>query len=513
VISACAGTSAATTKLSETRQSSGQKHLHHGVEMTDLDFDQCYQATSSRDARFDGRFIVGVRTTRVYCRPSCPSPVCPKPKNVTFYRSTAAAQQAGLRACKRCSPDAVPGSPEWNSRGDVVSRGMRLIADGVVDREGVAGVARRLDVSVRHLHRLLVADVGAPPLALARAQRAQTARVLIERTTMPLTEVSFGAGFSSIRQFNDTIRAVYGFTPSGMREMRKRTPSPNAALTLRLTTRRPFDGRGVLEWLAARAVPGLEEVVGATYRRSLLLPGGAGVVELTPGLDHVQATLHLATVADLPAAVHRCRRLFDLDADPAAYADLLSRDAALAPLVAANPGLRVPGCVDGAESAARAVLGQQVSLAAARTFAGRLVAAYGVRLPEPVGTVTHAFPMADTLAGVDLGGVGLPSSRRETMRALSRAISEGSIALDGSADRVETRDRLLDIPGIGEWTATYIALRALGDPDAFPASDHGIRRGARRLQLPDAPAALSQRAEAWRPWRAYAAHYLWSVNR
>ncbi len=479
----------------------------------ELDFDQCYRAIESRDARFDGWFIVGVRTTGIYCRPSCPSPVCPKPQNVTFYRTAAAAQLAGLRACKRCRPDAVPGSPEWDTRADLVGRAMRLIADGAVDRVGVAGLAGALAVSERHLHRLLVDSVGAPPLALARSQRAQTARVLAETTTLPFAEVAFAAGFSSVRQFNDTIRQVFDATPSELRRARRRGPaSEPGRFALRLPVRQPYDGRGVLRWLAARAVDGVEEAGNGSYRRALRLPSGPGVVKLEPREDHVRAVFRLVGLADLAAAVHRCRRLLDLDADPQGYSAVLEQDEALSPLVAANRGLRAPGAVDGAESAIRAVLGQQVSVAAARTTAARLVAACGEPLDRPDGPVTHAFPAPEALASADLEEVGMPRSRRETLRELARLLASGDIVLDDGADRVEVHRRLLEIRGVGPWTATYISLRALGDPDAFPAGDLGLRRAAGRIGLPTSAGALAQRSERWRPWRAYAAHYLWAAG-
>jgi AraC family transcriptional regulator, regulatory protein of adaptative response / DNA-3-methyladenine glycosylase II len=480
----------------------------------ELDFDLCYRAIESRDARFDGWFIVGVRTTGVYCRPSCPSPVRPKRENVAFYKTAAAAQRAGLRACKRCRPDATPGSPEWDTRGDLVGRAMRLIADGVVDRDGVRGLARALDVSERHLHRLLEAEVGAPPLALARSQRAQTARVLIEGTRLPFSEIAFAAGFRSIRQFNDTVREVFAATPTELRRVRRRGDAgAPGRLVVRLPLRPPYDGAGVLAWLAARTVPGMEEVAGGVYRRTLRLPAGSATVALEPADDHVRATLRLDTVADLAAAVHRCRRLLDLDADPRAYAAVLGADAALARRVAANPGLRAPGTVDAAESAVRTVLGQQVSLAAARTLAGRLVAACGAPLADPDGALTHAFPTPAAIAGDGaLATIGLPRGRQETLRTMCDRLAGGDLVLDDRADRADVRGRLLAIPGVGPWTADYIALRALGDPDAFPAGDLGLRRAARGLGLPADAAALEARSERWRPWRRYAAHHLWAVG-
>jgi AraC family transcriptional regulator of adaptative response / DNA-3-methyladenine glycosylase II len=478
-----------------------------------LDFGQCYRATESRDARFDGWFIVGVRTTGIYCRPSCPSPVLPKAGNITFFRTAAAAQVAGLRACKRCRPDAVPGSPEWDTRADLVGRAMRLIADGVVDRAGVAGLASALAVSERHLHRLLLEGVGAPPLALARAQRAQTARVLIETTPLSFSEIAFAAGFASIRQFNETIRQVFASSPTELRGARRRGERPESGrLTLRLAVRRPYDRHGAIRWLAARALAGTEEVLGGVYRRTLRLPSGIGIVALEPHDDHVQATFLLGSIADLGAAVHRCRRLLDLDADPHTHASVLAADRTLAPLVAANPGVRVPGAVDGAESAIRTVLGQHVSLAAARALAARLVVAHGDPLDAPDGSLTHAFPTPDALAAAALDRVGLPRARRATLRELACRLAGGELRLDGGADRSEVLRRLLEIPGIGPWTATYVSLRALGDPDAFPAGDLGVRRAARKLGLPSGAAALEARSQRWRPWRAYAAHHLWAAD-
>jgi AraC family transcriptional regulator of adaptative response / DNA-3-methyladenine glycosylase II len=476
-----------------------------------LDFETCYRAIATRDARFDGLFVVGVHTTGIYCRPSCPTPVRPKRTSVAFHRTAAAAQLAGLRACKRCRPDAVPGSPEWDSRADLVGRAMRLIADGVVDREGVGGVARRLAVSERHLHRLLVEGAGAPPVALARSQRAHTARVLAETTDLPLGEVALAAGFRSVRQFNDTMRAVYAATPGELRAARRRGVRAEAGtLSLRLAHREPYDAAGVLAWLAARAVPGVEELSGAAYRRVLRLPGGPAVVALEPREGHVAATLRLATVADLPAAVQRCRRLLDLDADPRAVNEVLREDPVLAPRVAADPGLRVPGTADEAETALRAVLGQQVSLAAACTLAGRLVARCGAPLAEPDGTLTHAFPSPEAVAAAG-EPAGMPRSRARTVVALAAALAAGDVRLDPGADRGAARAALLALPGIGPWTADYVALRALRDPDAFPAADLGLLRAAQALGLPTDPRALARHSDRWRPWRAYAAHHLWSA--
>lgn len=477
-----------------------------------LDEEACYRAVQGRDARFDGVFYIGVTSTGIYCRPSCPA-MTPKRQNVRFYRTAAEAQTAGFRACRRCRPDATPGSAEWNIRADVVGRAMRLIADGVVDRDGVAGLAGRLGYSERQVHRTLVEEVGAGPLRLARSQRAHTARTLLETTELPVTEIAFAAGFASIRQFNDTIREVYALTPSELRGKARRRGRAATAGTveLRLAYRRPADFRGVLDFLAVRAVPGIEEVDGDTYRRGLALPHGTGVAELTPRDGWVQATLRLADPRDLTAAVARCRRVFDLDADPQAVDDLLGADPVLGPLVAARPGLRVPGTVDGDELAVRGVLGQQVSVAAARTVAGRLVAEHGKPLDAPVGAVTHAFPAAAVLASADPSAFPMPRSRQRTLHELTARLADGSLCLDPGVDRDEAERRLLDVPGIGPWTARYVRMRGLADPDVFLPTDLGVQHAMAGLGLPSEPRAVAELAEDWRPWRSYALLHVWST--
>ena len=477
-----------------------------------LDFERCYRAVESRDARFDGWFITAVRTTGIYCRPSCPTPVRPKRENVQFYPTAAAAQLAGYRACKRCRPDASPGSPEWNVRGDLVGRAMRLIADGTVDRDGVAGLARRLAVSERHLHRLLLSELGAGPLAIARAQRAQTARVLIETTDLPFTQVAFAAGFESIRQFNDTVREVFALTPTALRTAgRRRADIADGVLTLRLPYRPPLDWQALAGWLRTRALPGVAEVNGRVYRRTLRLPRGAGVVALEPVDTHIQCTLRLESMADLTSAVRQCRRLLDLDADPLSVVEVLSKDRRLSSIVKKRPGLRAPGAVDGTELAIQAVLGQQVSLAAARTLSSRLVTAHGdvIKIADP--TLTHLFPHAASIADADLARLGVPATRRATLRAVARAVADGTLALDPGADRTETYHQLVQLPGIGEWTAGYIVMRALGDPDTFLASDLGIKKAVARLGIGSNARAISDHAAAWRPWRSYATHQLWAT--
>jgi AraC family transcriptional regulator of adaptative response / DNA-3-methyladenine glycosylase II len=474
--------------------------------------EQCIKACESRDARFDGWFIVGVASTGIYCRPSCPTPVQPKPKNMRFYASAAAAQRAGFRACKRCRPDASPGSPEWNTRADLVGRAMRLIADGAVDREGVPGLARRLAVSDRHLNRLLIAELGAGPLALARAQRAQTARVLIETTAMSFAEVALAAGFTSVRQFNDTIREVFAARPGDLRLARTNGMRPAAgAVTVRLPYRRPYDAGTLLRFLGDRAVRGVEAWDGETFRRALHLPLGRGVVALRPCDGHFDCVLQLDSVADTQAAVQRCRRLLDLDADPVAIADALGADPVIGALVARRPGLRSPGAVDGTEALVRAVVGQQVSVAGARTVLGRVAERLGEPVDDPDGGMSRTFPSAAAIADAPDDALPMPAARRRALRDACRLIATGELQLDAGADRDAVRRGLVDVRGIGPWTAEYVAMRALGDPDAFPATDLGIRQALARLGVGVTPRAVAGAAEAWRPWRAYATLHLWNT--
>ncbi|MVO87302.1 helix-turn-helix domain-containing protein [Streptomyces sp. p1417] len=493
------------------------------------DFDRCVRAVQSKDARFDGWFFTAVLTTRIYCRPSCPV-VPPKPANMSFHPSAAACQQAGFRACKRCRPDSSPGSPEWNQRADLVARAMRLIGDGVVDREGVPGLAQRLGYSTRQVERQLRAELGAGPLALARAQRAQTARLLIETTTLPMARIAFGAGFSSIRTFNDTVREVFALAPGELRERAARRhtagrgrsaagtegatggPGPAGTLSLRLPFRAPLNPDNLFGHLAATAVPGVEEWRGGAYRRTLRLPYGHGIVALTPHPDHIGCRLTLTDPRDLTLAISRCRRLLDLDADPVAVDGQLADDPLLAPLVAKAPGRRVPRTVDEAEFAVRAVLGQQVSTAAARTHAARLVTAHGEPVDDPEGGLTHLFPAPEALAALDPESLALPRSRRTTLTTLVRHLADGTLRLGVENDWERARAQLTALPGFGPWTTEVIAMRALGDPDAFLPSDLGIRRAAQALGLPHTPAALTARAAAWRPWRAYAVQYLWATD-
>jgi AraC family transcriptional regulator, regulatory protein of adaptative response / DNA-3-methyladenine glycosylase II len=473
-----------------------------------MDDERCWQAVQSRDPRFDGWFCTAVVTTGIYCRPSCPA-VTPQRRNVRFHPTAAAAQEAGFRACRRCRPDASPGSPEWDARSDLVARAVRLVADGVVDREGVPGLAARLGYSRRQLERALVAELGAGPLALARAQRAQTARQLLEATPLPVPDVALAAGFGSLRQFNDTVRAVFACTPSQLRaSARREPPRPAGTLVLRLPYRPPLWPDSLFGHLAATAVPGVEEWRDGAYRRTLRLGHGSGIVALTPGPDAVTARLSLHDLRDLPAAVARCRRLLDLDADPVAVDAALAADPLLAPLVAAAPGRRVPRTVDEPELALRAVLGQQVSTAAARTHAARLVRDAGTPVADPLGGLTHLFPTPAAVAAVDPARLALPASRRRTLLALAGALASGNLDVGPGADRDRVRADLLALPGIGPWTVEAVAMRALGDPDAFLPTDLGVVAAARTLGIDD----LVRRGERWAPWRAYAVQHLWATS-
>lgn len=474
-------------------------------------FERCRRAAQDKDARFDGWFYTGVTSTGIYCRPSCPART-PKASNMRFFATAAAAQAAGFRACKRCRPNASPGSPEWDLRADAVGRAMRLIADGVVDREGVAGLASQLGFSERHVHRMLAEVVGAGPLAIARAARAQNARLLLETTDLSSADVAFASGFSSVRQFNATMQEIFAATPGELRrKSRASVKEGGRGLELRLLAREPFEFSLLLDYLAHRAVAGVESADDATYSRSMRLPRGSGVVQLRAGEGCVWARFELDDLRDLGAATERVRRLGDLDADPIAADAALSEDPLLRESVARRPGLRVPGSVDGDEIAIRAVLGQQVSVRGASTAAARLTEMCGDELKKPVGDVTRLFPSAAAVAALDGSSFAMPKSRARALIGLAGALADGGIRLDGSQDRLSVHERLVALPGIGNWTAQYIAMRALRDPDAFLPTDLGVRRGLEALGLDGSPRAAAQTAERWRPYRAYALQHLWAL--
>ncbi|WP_410641476.1 DNA-3-methyladenine glycosylase 2 family protein [Amycolatopsis sp. lyj-346] len=443
------------------------------------DAERCYRVVTARDSRFDGQFIMAVRTTGIYCRPSCPAST-PKEQNVRFFPTSAAAQANGFRACRRCLPDAVPGSPDWNVRADLAARAMRLISDGTVEREGVPGLARRLGYSERQLGRVLTAELGAGPLALARAHRAHSARLLIELSELPLTDVAFAAGFSSVRQFNETIREVFATTPSQLRAFAasrrgRQSDVTGTRLSLRLPFRPPFDAPGLLRFFADHAVPGVEELTSEAYARTLRLAHGTGVVRLTPSSDHVRCELVLTDLRDLGSAVSRVRRLLDLDADPAAVTRVLGADPALAPVVAAVPGIRVPGTVDGEELLLRALV-SEVPL--------------GEEVPGEWG-VTRLFPTAARIAAT-------------TGHPVAAALAEGRLDVHVGRDAAELRAELLTC--VDPPTADYVVMRVLGAPDVLLADDPAVGRGAEVLGI--SPDSLGERARAWTPWCSYARMYL-----
>ncbi len=479
------------------------------MDAAQMTFDERYRAIESRDVRFDGQFVTAVRTTGIYCRPSCPART-PKPANVTFYPTSAAAHEAGYRACKRCLPEAAPGSPEWDVRGDVAGRAMRLIADGVVEREGVEGLARRLGYSSRHLTRVLRAEVGAGPLALARAHRAHTARMLLTGTDLPASDVAFSAGFSSVRQFNDTVLEVFGMTPMALRARRHPEASPaSGEIDLVLPFRPPMDSAGIFAWMVARAIPGVEIATSTSFARTLSVSRGPAWFEVRDaGAGRLRLRARVSAWSDLPLLVTRARRLFDLDADPVAIDQALSRHDELRPLVAALPGIRVPGAADPHEMLIRAMIGQQISVAAARTALSRLTAELGETTEDHDGA--HVlFPSMRAIADHGAEVLRGPAARIRSVVGAARALADGSLQLGTGDDGQKQRASLLALPGIGPWTADYVRMRVTGDPDVFLPGDVAVRTGAGRSGLSADARPLQEWARRVAPWRTYLTAHLW----
>jgi AraC family transcriptional regulator, regulatory protein of adaptative response / DNA-3-methyladenine glycosylase II len=476
-----------------------------------LDQDLCYRALRGRDARFDGRFFVCVRTTRIYCRPVCPART-PKRENCSFVPSAAAAEALGYRSCLRCRPETAPGTPAWAGTEASVARALRMIEEGALDEGSVELLAARLGIGARQLHRLFVRHLGASPQAVASNRRLLVAKQLITETELPFSEVAAAAGFQSLRRFNDAVRTVYRRSPSELRRgSRASGAQAAAAISLRLGYRPPFDWSRILAYLGGRAIPGVEEVEAETYRRTYRLGGSTGMIEITHEPARNALSVRIAGAGLLPVRqiVARVRRLFDLDADPAAISAALGDDPIVGPRLARARGLRVPGAFEPFELAIRAVLGQQVSVKGATTLAGRVVQRSGTPLATAWSGLTHLFPSPEELARADLSGLGLTSGRAQALKSLAAACASGACELKPGVSLEESVARLVTLPGIGEWTAHYVALRALGEPDAFPAADLGLRKVAGG-GVPIAPRALEQMAEAWRPWRGYAALLLWT---
>ena len=479
---------------------------------TRMTFDERYGAVKARDRRFDGQFIIAVRTTGIYCRPSCPART-PKPSNVVFYPTSAAAHEAGYRACKRCLPEAAPGSPEWDLRRDTVGRAMRLIADGIVEREGVAMLAARLGYSPRHLTRLLTTELGAGPLALARSRRAHTARMLLTGTGLPVSEVAFSAGFGSIRQCNDTIREVFAMTPTQLREQSRTTTTTPGAIDLVLPVREPFDATGLFRWLVARQVPGMECATDTCFARNLLLPGGAAWFEVRDdAAGRIRLRARISDPADLGPLVVRVRRLFDLDADPLAIDSALAEHAEVAPLVARTPGIRVPGAADPHEMLVRAMVGQQVTVVAARIALTRLVDELGDTVDAPDGAPDRLFPTMGVIAERGHEVLRGPAARIRAIIGAADALAAGALTLTSADDGAEQRAALLARPGIGPWTADYVRMRVLGDPDVLLPGDSAVRAGAANAGLPSEPRSLAEWASRAGPWRSYLTAHLWRAN-
>ncbi len=486
----------------------------HGpyTEVMVLDEEICWRASRSRDRRFDGLFFSGVVTTGVYCRPICPV-VGPKRQNVRFYPSAAAAEAAGFRACHRCRPEAAPGSPAWVGSSATVSRALRLISTGPVPPQSAEALAERLGLGARHLRRLFTRHLGTTPQVVARTRRTHFARRLIDDTELPMSEVALASGFGSIRQFNQAIRVSFGRPPTQLRREAagRREESAEGEIAIKLAYRPPLAWDALLGFLGPRAIPGVESADAASYRRTIELDGAVGMLEVRqdPGAAQLVLRVRIRETAGLGHVVEGVRRIFDLRANPLQIATDLSQDPELARLVEKRPGIRIPGAWDPFELAVRAVLGQQITVKGATTLAGRLVRSFGKPIGEcGLAPLTHLFPSPDVLAGADVSSIGMPRARAETIRRLASDVASGKLTLYGVGRTEAVAQALREIPGIGDWTVQYIAMRALSEPDAFPASDLGLRGALAGARL--STAALARRSEHWRPWRAYAAMWLWA---
>jgi AraC family transcriptional regulator of adaptative response / DNA-3-methyladenine glycosylase II len=495
--------------MDDDREADGAQRLHA----------ERYRIAASRDPRFDGQFVTAVHSTGIYCRPSCPART-PRQTGVTFYATSAAAHLAGYRACKRCLPEATPGSPEWNVREDVAGRAMRLVADGVVERVGVTGLAERLGYSTRHLTRILVEELGAGPKALSRAHRAQHARTLLTSSSLSMSDVAFAAGFRSVRQFNDTVREVFGVTPSALRARRRVVPTEDGTLHLHLPARPPFDAEGVFSWLAARAVRDMEvaqtDAEGLRYERVLRLPGGPAWFSVTPAVPRADGRgvgldlrVRTSVLTDLPTLVARVRALFDLDADPVAVDTLLGSVPELAASVAAVPGIRLPGAVDPEELLVRALVGQQVTVAAATSALGRIVDAIGESVPSAIAPGMRLFPTMAVLAANASDVLRGPRARVDTVRRVAAALADGPLVVDPADTLENLRAGLLAVPGIGPWTADSVAMRVRHHPDLVLPNDVAVRNGAQALGIPSGQRALSVWSSRVAPWRSYLTMHLW----
>ncbi len=479
----------------------------------DLDHDACYRAICARDPRFDGRLFTGVKTTGIYCRPICPART-PRPENVIFFPTAAAAQEAGFRPCLRCRPETAPDLGAWRGTSNTVSRALSLIEMGALDEGGVDALADRVGVGERQLRRLFLRHLGASPVAVAQTRRVLLAKQLIGETSMPMTEIALASGFGSLRRFNESFQALYQRPPSALRRWKSVDASAHGETTLLLRYRPPYDWPAMLDFLRARAIKGVECVENGIYRRAVALHGEHGTVSVEPAEGNaLKVRLRFARLSDYPNIIARLRRVFDLAADPDAVILDLARDTTLAALIAARPGLRLPGAWDGFELAIRAILGQQVSVAAAARMAGRLTAQFGeeLRCADPV--LTHVFPEPAALADADLATLGMPRRRAESLSKLAASTADDPHIFSAGHSLDDALAQLRALPGVGEWTAQYIALRLLREPDAFPASDIGLLRAMANADgVRPTPRQLLARAESWRPWRAYAAQYLWTVG-